>query len=481
MRNVPRFFRKLGRSIRKRIVWHKKPVFSAPAHAIMPDWAAEELRHIADIEPALYPSKKFLKQFHHYQHPPVSEPGKLYARILQETNIAVTDMIILVPWLIRGGADLGVLHHINAALAAGYNVLVIATRNSESTWKHRIPSEVQFLEFGKFAAKLSEEHQLTVLVRLLLQSSAKTIHIINSHLGWLMLRHYGKPFVTENRKIYASAYCDDYNRHNVRWSYPCHFVADCYQYLSGIICDSAWYPEDLKRQFGIAAQKIHTVYFPARLPDPPVYRSFSENRILWAGRLTRQKRPDLLIETAKSLPHVTFCVYGYTYNKRDKKYEQELRKLNNVELHGPYDSFESLVKENRFTLFFYTSAWDGLPNVLLEAVAYGLPVVASAVCGVPEFISEDTGYPVFETQEVSAYTERISEALNNSEERHERWKNALDLLQSRHSQTHFLQSLQSINGYFKPVNRPAFTPLASNDHVARTTLQDTDKCNVQSL
>lgn len=461
--------------------WYNKPVFSAPPHTIMPDWAVEELRHIADIEPALYPDEKFLQQFHHYRSPLVPEPGKVYARILQETDITEADMIILVPWLVRGGADLGVLHHINAALAAGCKVLVIATLNSESTWKHRIPSEAQFLEFGKFAAKLSHEHQLTVLVRLVLQSPAQTIHIINSHLGWQMLQRYGKPLVTENRNIYASAYCDDYNQHNVRWSYPCYFMADCYQYLSGIICDSAWYPEDLKRQFGIAAQKIHTVYFPTRLPDPPVCRSFSENRVLWAGRLTRQKRPDLLIETAKSLPHVTFCVYGYTYNKGDKKYEQELRKLNNVELRGPYDSFESLVKEDRFALFFYTSAWDGLPNVLLEAVAYGLPVVASAVCGVPEFISEDTGYPVFETQEVSAYAERISEALNNSEERHRRWKNALDLLQSRHSQPRFIQSLQSINGYFKPVNRPPFTPLASNGHGAGTSLQDADKCNAQLL
>ena len=56
----------------------------------------------------------------------------------------------------------------------------------------------------------------------------------------------------------------------------------------------------------------------------PAYRSGSGRRVLWAGRLTIQKRPDLLIGAARALPDVAFDVYGYAYNHHDKKYEKEL-------------------------------------------------------------------------------------------------------------------------------------------------------------
>ena len=82
-----------------------------------------------------------------------------------------------------------------------------------------------------------------------------------------------------------------------------------------------------------------------------------------------------------------------------------------------------------YALFFYTSAWDGLPNVLLEALAHGLPVVASAVCGIPELINEETGYPVSDAADPLVYAARIKEALDNDAERRRRWQNAVDMLQ----------------------------------------------------
>jgi glycosyltransferase involved in cell wall biosynthesis len=42
--------------------------------------------------------------------------------------------------------------------------------------------------------------------------------------------------------------------------------------------------------------------------------------------------------------------------------------------------------------FLLSSAWEGLPNAIMEAMASGLPVIAASVGGVPELVAHrETG------------------------------------------------------------------------------------------
>ena len=61
---------------------------------------------------------------------------------------------------------------------------------------------------------------------------------------------------------------------------------------------------------------------------------------------------------------------------------------------GPFDGFESIPVEE-YDAFIYTSAFDGLPNVILEALGAGLPVIAPDVGGISEAVmTGETGFLV---------------------------------------------------------------------------------------
>src|SRR5262249_41232310 len=71
-----------------------------------------------------------------------------------------------------------------------------------------------------------------------------------------------------------------------------------------------------------------------------------------------------------------------------------------LELGLPADDVEFLgmvpdmsIVYRRADIFISTSDWEGTPNVALEAMACGLPVVTTRVGGLPEIIQHgDTGY-----------------------------------------------------------------------------------------
>lgn len=424
---------------------------------ILPQWAIHELQDISEIEPDLSPTPTLLSKFIFYAPPNEFEPGHAYGACLKELDGFQPDVIILVPWMTRGGADLGTLHHAKAAIACGKKVLVISTLEFDSPWGHRI-SELdgaKFLELGKLTKGLSEDRKLLILTRLLLQLPAQTIHTINSELGWKAIRDYGKCLTTLGKHAYASAFCEDIGEDGKPWGYARFYLADTLPNLTGFMCDTTWYPGELNRLFGVSTNKLYPVYFPS--PVAPVEHCQTKlvKKVLWAGRPSKQKRVDLLLAIATACPDIQFVVHGvdadgFGYNNEIKTLVGKIHNLSNVALHNSKNWVAEVAAENDCAFFLYTSAWDGLPIVLLEATALGLPIIASAVGGVPEIISDETGYPVWDVDNVNAYVKQIRIALESPEERKMKWQKAATLVKNRHSQERFITTLKNIPYYLSP-------------------------------
>ena len=115
-------------------------------------------------------------------------------------------------------------------------------------------------------------------------------------------------------------------------------------------------------------------------------------------RFSEEKRPELFIDMAKIIhtrnPQVCFLVFGVgPMLERIRSYVEKCELSSVVQLPGvTADAWQALAAMDVFVL---SSRIEGLPNVLIEAQASGLPVVCTGVGGMDEtFINGETGYSV---------------------------------------------------------------------------------------
>ena len=93
----------------------------------------------------------------------------------------------------------------------------------------------------------------------------------------------------------------------------------------------------------------------------------------------------------------------------------------------------------------YTSIYDGLPNVLLEAGAHRVPIVApTTVGGIGELISEGTGWPVENQYDAREYADRLREVLASPTEAARRAAVLSRIVATRHSFETFCGAVRNL-------------------------------------
>ena len=108
--------------------------------------------------------------------------------------------------------------------------------------------------------------------------------------------------------------------------------------------------------------------------------------VVYVGRLEKIKGIDLLLEALKLVqskePRVRLVIYGRG------SLERLVLKHGFVDFRGPlpYEKIHEAYQEA--SIFVLPSRYEGLPNSLLQAMASGLPVIATRVGGVPELIKD---------------------------------------------------------------------------------------------
>lgn len=175
---------------------------------------------------------------------------------------------------------------------------------------------------------------------------------------------------------------------------------------------------------GIRAGKVHTIYngldlspssrHAGRLPGTPLV-------IATTGNIRRVKGHDLLIRAARDVvdhfPEAQFTIAGEVlepaYFEELQALLQDLGLTNHFRFLGRITDVRSYLADA--TLFVLPSRSEGFSNALIEAMAAGVPAVATDVGGNAEAIEDGASGLIVPPESVAALTEAILHLLRSPE------------------------------------------------------------------
>jgi glycosyltransferase involved in cell wall biosynthesis len=162
-----------------------------------------------------------------------------------------------------------------------------------------------------------------------------------------------------------------------------------------VFCPSA-YLRDVALRWGLDPERVSVLPNPApaipQMPPRDELRGdlgFEGNVLVFAGRLGPQKAVDVLLDALVGADGVTLAVAGDGPERA--ALEQRVAELG---LDGRVQFLGSVPRETVLQLFraaeasVLPSAWENFPHTVVEALAVGCPVIATAVGGVPEVVRD---------------------------------------------------------------------------------------------
>lgn len=340
-------------------------------------------------------------------------PPHLRARLYE--NDDRIGILYLAPWVDLGGSDKGTIDWFRCIDRTRFRPYLITTQPSQNRWLHQIEPYAE--EIWELPDLLPGGAFPGFILGFIASRGIDVVHIMNSRLAFDMLVDFS--MLPEPPVVVVQFHAEEPDR-----SGYVRYVSTRYGNLvSGFSVTS----HQLARAMGdydIPASQITVIstgvdaageFNPAGVePLPDVDRD--RPAILWPGRLTEQKDPLLTLDVVDRLSKrgVDFLVHIVG----DGHMEGELRaraKGLGIESHLRwYPAAQGMARWYASSdLLLMTSVFEGVPYVIYEAFAMGVPVVAPALAGNLEIVDPDSGWLIDPRDDAEAYVDALEEAISD--------------------------------------------------------------------
>lgn len=364
------------------------------------------------------------------------------------------DTIVCVPWIRTGGADLVACQISEALRLARPNESVLLLRTDQPNFDRPewVPAGVDVVDASKVFSSLPSIDAQTLLYGLFMGLAPSRVINVNSRLCWDTMARFGAR-LAESISLYSYLFCWDQTASGYRVGYPSEFFPETANSLRAVFTDTIYLKNELSKIYNLPGpieERIVPLFSPSRgqIDEGPTKAEISLERankrrrwrILWAGRLDRQKRFDLVQEIARKIPDADFLCWGTPLLDAPPDYS---RSPDNLILNDGFSSYDDLPLKDA-DLWLFTSEWEGMPTILIELAHRGMSVVASSVGGVPEMIDEQTGWPVADVRSIDAYVTTIRAALASPSERVVRAQRLRERARGRHSMPAYVVQVSEV-------------------------------------
>ena len=193
-----------------------------------------------------------------------------------------------------------------------------------------------------------------------------------------------------------------------------HKLLKSYDKIDKFITPSAFYRKKLIEAGFNENDVIHVPNFIEIEKFEPTYKH--DDYFVYVGRLSEEKGLKTLIEAMKNVNKSCLKIVGTGPIENELKSMVKEKNINNIEFLGFKTGTElkEIVTHSKFMVI--TSEWyENGPMSVIEAMAYGKPIIGSNIGGIPEMIKNGVNgytYKAFDSKDLSKC---INKLLDNDE------------------------------------------------------------------
>jgi len=306
-------------------------------------------------------------------------------------------ILFLLPSLTGGGAErvfTTLLRHLDRTRFEPHLALLQAT----GAYVEDIPADVPIHNLKASRVR----YGAPAIVRLIWKIRPQTILATMGHLNMVLLsvnclfpRH--TKLLVREASMPTALLNGKKNMKFWGWMYR-----NLYKRADRVICSSGAMVKDLEENFGVPRQKLLRIYNPVDIgrvrqmagDGKCPYDSGKSPNLVAVGRLSREKGVDVLIDAMPAVlrrfPDARLVILGEGPLEAELKEQARNLGLNENVVFLGFQGNPWLYLKHA-AAFILPSRFEGLPNVLLEALALGTPVVVSDCPGGIREIRESVG------------------------------------------------------------------------------------------
>lgn len=327
-------------------------------------------------------------------------------------------ILYIAPWVDLGGSDKGTIDWFKHIDRERWAPSLITTQPSPNRWLHKVepfadevwdlPDLIPGPDFPEFILGFIETRGVRV------------VHIMNSRLGFDLLPDIA--CLPQPPAIVAQMHAEEPNQAGY-----VRYAARRYGNLIDAFSVTSEHLKQTLVDYEIPPSRIEVIHSgvdaeeefnPERVEPLPLGDGVA--RILWPGRLVEQKDPMLTLEALalarRRGAEFVLDIVGDGHMKPGLEARAEaLGIADAIEWHSPSQEMPRWYRST--DLLLMTSLYEGVPYVIYESLAMGVPVVAPAIPGNLEFMDADSGLLIEPRDDAEGYAEAIVALLGDRERR----------------------------------------------------------------